>query len=126
MYVRSSQRPGAKQKSGLLTLCWLVGLAIPFGAEADDVVTSFEFNATGPFTVGASPISATFSSGVAEKRGITQLYVSGIFSWHIAANDTATVTFETPSSELAFFVRTENANVIGEIRVFDENMTQIL
>jgi hypothetical protein len=93
---------------------------------ADTVETSFEFNATGPFTIGASPISATFSAGVAESRGVGALYRSGGNAWHIFPNDPAVVTFETPASVLSFWARTENNNVTGTLRVFDSNNVRIL
>ncbi len=93
---------------------------------ADDVFTSFEFNANGPFTVGASPISATFSAGVAETRGNAALYRTGLFAWHIRGGETAVVTFETPASALQFFTRTDRVGVTGQIRVFDELNVEIL
>ncbi len=93
---------------------------------AETVETSFEFNATGPFTIGTSPISATFSAGVAETRGVNALYHSGLFAWHIFRNDPAVVSFETPASVLSFWARTENNNVTGTLRVFDSNNVRIL
>jgi len=91
---------------------------------AETVETSFEFNATGPFTIGTSPISATFSAGVAESRGVNALYHSGRNAWHIFPN--AVVSFETPASALSFWARTENNNVTGTLRVFDSNNVRIL
>jgi hypothetical protein len=93
---------------------------------AETVETSFEFNATGPFTIGTSPISATFSAGVAESRGVNALYHSGRNAWHIFPNDPAVVSFETPASALSFWARTENNNVTGTLRVFDSNNVRIL
>ncbi len=104
----------------------LLALLSPQLVLAETVETSFEFNATGPFTIGASPISATFSAGVAESRGIDALYHSGLFAWHISPNDPAVVTFETPASALSFWARTENNNVTGTLRVFDSNNVRIL
>ena len=93
---------------------------------AETVETSFEFNATGPFTIGTSPISATFSAGVAESRGVNALYHSGRNAWHILPNDPTVVSFETPASALSFWARTENNNVTGTLRVFDSNNVRIL
>ncbi len=104
----------------------LLALLSPQLLLAETVQTSFEFNATGPFTIGASPISATFSAGVAKTLGIFPLYHSGLFSWHISPNDPAVVTFETPASALSFWARTENNNVTGTLRVFDSNNVRIL
>ena len=90
-------------------------------AASPDVFTSFEFNAVGPFSVGASPFTATFSDGVAESRGVGALYQTGAFSWHILVGQgVATVTFETNPSSLNFWVRTVNAGDVAEIRILDD------
>ena len=86
-----------------------------------DVATSFEFDADGPFTVGTSPRTATFSDGVAESRGAAGFYVTGEFAWHILLGTSASVTFETLPSSLSFWVRTQNATDISEVQVFDQN-----
>jgi len=104
----------------------LLALLSPQLLLAETVQTSFEFNATGPFPIGTSPISATFSAGVAETRGVGALYRSGLNAWHIFPNDPAVVTFETPASVLSFWARTENNNVTGTLRVFDSNNARIL
>jgi hypothetical protein len=104
----------------------LLALLSPQLVLAETVETSFEFNATGPFTIGTSPIAATFSAGIAETRGVGALYRSGRNAWHIFPNDPAVVTFETPASVLSFWARTENNNVTGTLRVFDSNNTRIL
>jgi len=83
--------------------------------------TSFEFNATGPFCIGTSPFTATFSSGVAESTGEESLYSSGNFSWHVRSGTSATVTFETLPSTVTFFVRTEFAATVSDIQILDEN-----
>jgi len=95
-------------------------------AAAPDVFTSFEFNAVGPFTVGAAPFRATFSNGRAETRGIPSFYKSGVNSWHILVGTSATVTFETLPNTLTFFVRTENAADVTNIDILDENGALIL
>jgi len=83
--------------------------------------TSFEFSATGPFCIGTSPFTATFSSGVTESRGQPGLYSSGNFAWHVLSGTLATVTFETMPSTLTFFVRNESAGTVSEIMILDEN-----
>jgi MYXO-CTERM domain-containing protein len=95
-------------------------------ATADDVFTSFEFNAIAPFTIGTSPLSAEFTAGAAETRGDPALYVSGLFAWHIGAGITADVDFETPASAVDFWARTDIAGVTSEVRIFDENNVEIL
>ncbi len=91
-----------------------------------DVFTSFEFNATGPFSVGTSPFTATFSSGNAESRGNSAFYISGDNAWHILIGTSATVSFETLPSTLSFWVRTENATVVSDIQILDENGALIM
>ena len=110
-------------------LCWTVLIALMLvtsPARAVDVFTDFESSATAPFSVGTSPFSADFSTGVVESRGRPELYTSGFFSWHILSGETATVTFVTPASALEFFTRTANSGVTSQIRVFDENNVEIL
>ena len=110
-------------------ICWtmLITLMLVTGpARAVDVFTSFEFNATAPFSVGTAPESADFSAGVAKSLGNIDLYVTGAFSWHVASGETATATFVTPASAVEFFHRTAAAGVVSEIRVFDQNNVEIL
>jgi hypothetical protein len=87
---------------------------------AADVFTSFEFDAVGPFSVGTSPRTATFSNGVAETRGVPGFYITGDFAWHILVGTSATVTFETLPSSISFWVRTQNPTDVSEIQIFDE------
>ena len=94
-------------------------------AASPDVFTSFEFNATGPFTVGTTPFRATFSNGNAESRGIPSFYITGANSWHILIGTSATVTFETLPSSVNFHVRMPSNADVGEVRVLDENSTLI-
>jgi hypothetical protein len=83
--------------------------------------TSFEFNATGPFCIGTSPFTATFSSGDTKSTGEADLYSSGDFAWHVLGGTSATVTFETLPSTVTFFVRTEFAGDVSDIQILDEN-----
>ncbi len=94
-------------------------------AASPDVFTSFEFNAAGPFSVGATPFRATFSSGRAETRGIPSFYITGANSWHILIGTSATVTFETLPSSVNFHVRMPSNADVGEVRILDENSTLI-
>ncbi len=88
--------------------------------------TSFEFNATGPFCIGTSPFTATFSSGVTKSSGEADLYSSGNFAWHVLGGTSATVTFETLPSTVTFFVRTEFAGTVSDIQILDENGDSIM
>ncbi|MCH9004714.1 MAG: hypothetical protein IH838_05415 [Proteobacteria bacterium] len=83
--------------------------------------TSFEFDATGPFCIGTSPFTATFSSGVSKSVGDRDLYSSGNFAWHVLSGTSATVTFETLPSMVSFFVRAENVGTVSDIQILDEN-----
>ena len=91
-----------------------------------DVFTSFEFNAAGPFSVGTSPFTATFSNGNAETRDVRAFYITGTHAWHILIGTSATVSFETLPSTLSFWVRTENAIVVSDIQILDENGALIM
>ncbi len=83
--------------------------------------TSFEFEATGPFCIGTSPFTATFSSGVTKSVGQSSLYRSGDFSWHVLSGTSAIVTFETLPSTVTFNVRTEFMGTVSDIEIRDEN-----
>ena len=97
------------------------GGAAPRTQSTCNLSTSFEFNATGPFCIGTSPFTATFSSGVTKSTGQMGLYQSGDFSWHVLSGTSATVTFETLPSTVTFFVRTEFAGTGSDIQILDEN-----
>ena len=88
--------------------------------------TSFEFDATGPFCVGTSPYTATFSSGVTKASGRSDYYSSGDYAWHVLNETSATVTFETLPSTLTFYVRGEIASTVSDIQILDENGDLIL
>ena len=88
--------------------------------------TSFEFNATGPFCIGTSPLTATFSSGVSKSEGDPDLYSSGNFAWHVLSGTAATVTFETLPSTVTFFVRAESVGTVSDIQIRDENNVLII
>lgn len=90
-----------------------------------DLATSFEFEDTGPFSIGTSPRTATFSSGVAETRGDGGFYVTGSYAWHVLVGTSATVSFETLPSSLSFWVRNQNATDVSEIQIFDDSGTLI-
>jgi hypothetical protein len=93
----------------------------PLDPSACQTSTSFEFNATGPFCIGTSPFTATFSSGVAKSTGQGGLYSSGNFAWHVLSGTSATVTFETLPSTVTFFVRAESVGTVSDIQILDEN-----
>ena len=97
------------------------GGAAPPTQSTCNLSTSFEFNATGPFCIGTSPFTVTFSSGVTKSTGQMGLYQSGDFSWHVLSGTSATVTFETLPSTVTFFVRTEFAGTVSDIQILDEN-----
>lgn len=86
---------------------------------ADTVSTSFETEPAGDFTLGISPITATFQNGNAQSVGNPALYVSGSHSWHVPPNTTAIVTFETPASEVSFFFRNAPGAGPSEARLID-------
>ena len=116
--------------SGALLLSALIGacggggggvVTPPPDPSACHTSTSFEFNATGPFCIGTSPFTATFSSGVSKSSGDRDLYSSGDFAWHVLSGTSAIVTFETLPSTVTFFVRVENVGTVSDIQILDEN-----
>ena len=96
-------------------------LLLAKGAFAATVTTSFEFSASGVFTVGTAPFSATFSGGSAQTVGNLSLYHSGLFSWHVPAGGLASVYFETPASEVDFWYRDAPGASASTINVYDIN-----
>ena len=112
---------GALLLSAVIGACGGGGGTPPLDPSACHTSTSFEFNATGPFCIGTSPFTATFSSGVSKSAGEPDLYSSGNFAWHVLSDTSATVTFETLPSMVTFFVRTENADTVSDIQILDEN-----
>ena len=98
------------------------GAASPPPAQSScQTSTSFEFNATGPFCIGTSPFTATFSSGVSKTEGNSDLYSSGNFAWFVLIGTSAIVTFETLPSTVTFFVRAEIVGTVSDIQILDEN-----
>ncbi len=94
-----------------------------------DVSTSFEDNevtngGVGPFSVGASPFTATFSDGNAEERGEPSFYITGDNAWHVLVGTSATVTFDSPPRTLSFWARTE-IGVSSTIEIRDVNAVLI-
>ncbi len=87
-------------------------------ARADTVSTSFEGLGPGTFTVGTSPISASFAGGRAQTVGNSDFYHSGSFSWHVSAGSIATITFETPASSVDLWYR-DTPGGAGEVRAID-------
>ncbi len=112
---------GALLLSAFIGACGGGGGAAPPAQATCNLSTSFEFNATGPFCIGTSPVTATFSSGVTKSTGQLDLYSSGTFSWHVLSGTSAIVTFETLPSTVTFFVRTEFAGTVSDIQILDEN-----
>ena len=117
---------GALLLSTFIGACGGGGSAAPPAQSPCNSSTSFEFDATGPFCIGTSPFTATFSSGVTKTTGQAGLYSSGNFAWHVLSGTSATVTFETLPSTVTFFVRTELAGTASDIQILDENGDLIL
>ena len=108
--------------SAFIGACGGGGAASPPPAQSScQTNTSFEFTATGPFCIGTSPFTATFSGGVSKSEGDPGRYSSGVFAWHVLTGTSALVTFETLPSTVTFFVRAENMLTVSDIQILDEN-----
>ncbi len=115
-------------------------LATLSDAIADEVCTSFEAqpegicqNETvfptmplGDFTIGTSPITATFTGGNAMIVGIPAYYHSGTHSWHVGPGVTATISFETPASAIELFFRDTAGGGPSHVRVVDTDDVVVL
>lgn len=106
--------PGLLVRFAIVTLFFL-----PLVVAAEVVTTSFEDNPNGDFTIGTSPVTATFTNGEAMTVGNGALYHSGIHSWHISPNTTGIVTFETAASVVDLWFRDASGAGPSEVRVID-------
>jgi len=97
----------------------LAAVLLPATALSETVSTSFENVPSGDFTIGTTPITATFTGGNAQTVGNPALYRSGSFSWHVSPGTTATVEFETPAMEVDFWFRDAPSGGPSEARVID-------
>jgi len=100
-------------------LAILISMLVPGIAAAQTVSTSFEDNPDGDFSIGASPVTATFTNGEAMTVGNPSLYRSGVHSWHISPGTTAVVTFETDASDVDLWFRNASGAGPSEVRVID-------
>jgi len=95
-------------------------------AQAVDVSTSFEGINQSTIVIGSSPITATFTGGLSQTVGNGTLYHSGLYSWHVNANNTGTVIFESDARAVEFWFRDAPGAASSEVRIFDENNTLLL
>lgn len=86
-----------------------------------DVSTSFEEDATGPFDIGVSPYTASFSAGTARTDADTTLQNTGTFAWHIPASTTANVTFESNPQTLSLFARNAASGAASTIEILNDH-----
>ena len=83
-------------------------------AAGPNVTTSFEFNASGPFSVGTAPFTGTFSSGNAETRSIPGFYISGLFMGSVLP---ISARPGRPRQFLVFYALTNSATGVGPASV---------
>ena len=102
----------------IILVAVMLAVLQPVAAIADTVMTSFENVGAGTFTIGTSPITATFEGGNAQTVGNTAFYRTGAFSWHVVSGSTGTIRFETPASEVDLWVR-DTPGGAGEVRAID-------
>ena len=81
------------------------------------------------FTLGESPISATFTGGLAQAIGVLRTYnhtfpfgdnLLSEAAWGVYNGTSGTITFETPAAQVQFYASVYDKDD-GEIRVFDTN-----
>ena len=95
-------------------------------AHAITFATSFETEPPGDFSIGVSPITATFTGGNAQTVGDFSLYRTGTHSWHVGRNITAVISFETPANDIELFFRDIPGGGPSEVRVIDVNEAVLL
>ena len=92
--------------------------------DVADITSSFEFNDSDGFILGAAPFTANFQGGVTESRNIGPLYSEGVFSWHVNTAG-ASITYPMPGDSMSFMTRTVAAGNNATIQVLDELGAQI-
>lgn len=94
-------------------------LSMPAQAHLEFFFTSFEFDDAGTFSVGETPLTATFTGGEAQRIGVGAYYKTGSHSWHVPNAGTSVVTFETPADQVDFWVRDTVGAAASTFRVYD-------
>jgi len=99
-------------------LAGVLFLSLP--SESSELTTSFEFlDLSGAFTLGTSPLTATFTNGQAKSIMAFSLYKTGTNSWMVDSGDTGTVTFGSPPSRVQFCFRDQDPTVQSTLTVRD-------
>ena len=73
----------------------------------------------GDFTLFTSPNLVTFTGGFTQTQGITSLYHSGVKSFMVTSNNTATISFETPAASVTLWLIDQSNTSV--LTVFDQN-----
>ncbi len=104
----------------LIVALFVVLIGSSTAAHGQQFSDSFE-NAPnfGDFTLGTSPKSVTFTGGFTRTQGIFSLYHSGVKSFMVNPNNTATITFETPAASVTLWLRDQSNTSV--LTVFDQN-----
>lgn len=106
--------------NSLIIFILLLSILSP-GAVAETYFTSFEGLGSGDFSIGDSPITATFSGGEVVAAGIPENYRTGAYSWRVFAFVPATISFETPASEVELYFRNPEGTGPSQVIVYDVN-----
>jgi len=106
-------------RATLISTLFSLGWVLP--SHAVNVFTSFETDPSGNFTIGSSPVTATFTGGNVMIVGIPAYYHTGSHSWHVAPGVTAIISFETPADNVeVWFLNTAGAGP-SQVRIIDTN-----
>lgn len=129
-FFKRSSVGSVNQKRPVLRRPWVAGLALilmSWGVTGSALAATFstdfeQFAGTqkqGTFVLFSSPFSVSFEGGFVGTLGVPKLYHSGLSAFMANPGITATVTFETPASQVTlFFIDQSDASVL---RILDTN-----
>ena len=97
--------------------------------DFENLFTDPQFTDPENFTLGESPISVTFTGGLARTIGLSRTFnhtfpfgdtLLSEAAWGVYNGTSGTITFETPAAQVQFYASVYDKDD-GEIRVFDTN-----
>ena len=97
--------------------------------DFENIFSDPQFEDPENFTLGESPITATFTGGLAREIGVSRTYnhtfpfgdnLLSEAAWGVYNGTSGTITFETPAAQVQFYASVYDKDD-GEIRVFDSH-----